>query len=108
MPYNEADESGGRVYPAPRFRRRNGTAKNPNCQRFKGGDFFAEYKRKNTTRPLTVWIVGTVGFGKFIKSIDKADFMCYDILGVLSAFGGDVGRGYANLYCGKVILYEKN
>jgi len=35
--------------------------KNPNSQGFKGGDFFAEYKRKNTTRPLTVWIVGTVG-----------------------------------------------
>jgi hypothetical protein len=33
--------------------------KNPDCQGFKGGDFFAAYKRKNTTRPLMVWIVGT-------------------------------------------------
>ena len=34
------------------------THENPDCQGFKSGDFFAEYKRKNTTRPLTVWIVG--------------------------------------------------
>jgi len=30
--------------------------KNPGCQGFKGGDFFAAYKRKNTTRPLTARI----------------------------------------------------
>jgi len=45
--------------PVPRFRRRNGTAKIQTVKGVEGGDFFAAYKRKNTTCPLTVWIVGT-------------------------------------------------
>lgn len=50
----------GFFYPVPRFRRRNGNGKNPDGQGFKSGDFFA-HLRKNTTRPLTVWIGGTDG-----------------------------------------------
>ena len=38
----------------PRFRRRNGSGKNPSGQGVQGGDFFALFA-KNTTRPLTVW-----------------------------------------------------
>ena len=48
----------GFFYPVPRFRRRNGNGKNPDGQGFKSGDFFAHFAKK-TTRPLTVWIVGT-------------------------------------------------
>ena len=43
--------------PVPRFRRRNGNGKNPDSQGGRVEIFFAE--QKNTTRPLTVWIVGT-------------------------------------------------
>ena len=42
--------------PVPRFRRRNGNGKNPDGQGFRV-EIFCE--AKNTTRPLTVWIVGT-------------------------------------------------
>ena len=43
--------------PVPRFRRRNAGGKNPDSQGFKSGDFFALFV-KNTTHPLTVWIIG--------------------------------------------------
>ena len=42
--------------PVPRFRRRNGNGKNPDSQ---GGRVEIFCEAKNTTRPLTVWIVGT-------------------------------------------------
>ena len=42
--------------PVPRFRRRNGNGKNPDSQGVRV-EIFCE--AKNTTRPLTVWIVGT-------------------------------------------------
>ena len=47
----------GFTNPVPRFRRRKGSGKNQACQWFKSGDF-PRCARKNTTRPLTVWIVG--------------------------------------------------
>ena len=43
--------------PVPRFRRRNGSGKNPDGQGVRVEIF--SHLRKNTTRPLTVWIVGT-------------------------------------------------
>ena len=43
--------------PVSRFRRRNAGGKNPDSQGFKSGDFFALFV-KNTTHPLTVWIIG--------------------------------------------------
>ena len=49
----------GFTNPVPRFRRRKGSGKNPDGQGFKSGDFFSRCARKNTTRPLTVRIVGT-------------------------------------------------
>ena len=51
---------------------------------------------KNTTRPLTVWIVRTVGFNRLqtlLKGVDKADFMCSDKVEMLSALGSEAGRG---------------
>ena len=42
--------------PVPRFRRRNGSGKNPDGQGVKVEIFCGA---KNTTRPLTVWIGGT-------------------------------------------------
>jgi hypothetical protein len=55
-------EMGNRIalYPVPRFRRRNGTAK---IQIGKGSrvEKFPRHLRKFTTRPLRIWIGGTVG-----------------------------------------------
>ena len=55
-------KTGSRIvfYPVPRFRRRNATAK---IQTVKGlrVEIFSRPLRKNTTRPLTVWIGVTDG-----------------------------------------------
>jgi len=48
----------GFFYPVHRFRRRNGNGKNPDGQGLRV-EIFSRTLRKNTTRPLTVWIVGT-------------------------------------------------
>jgi len=56
--------------------------KNPDCQGFKGGDFFAAYKRKNTTRPLTVWIVGTAVL-RFAFFVESSAILCYTDCGIL-------------------------
>ena len=47
----------GFFYPVPRFRRRNDNGKNPDGQGM--SSIFSRSLRKNTTHPLTVWIVGT-------------------------------------------------
>jgi hypothetical protein len=60
LPYNGVNENGEQdcCYPVPRFRRRNGATK---IQTAKGlsVEIFLRPLRKNTTRPLTVWIVET-------------------------------------------------
>ena len=50
------EKGAGLSNPVPRFRRRNGNGKNPDSQ---GGRVEIFCEAKNTTRPLTVWIVGT-------------------------------------------------
>ena len=57
----EWTEAGAGLFnPVPRFRRRNATAK---IQPVNGSrvEIFSRLLRKNTTRPLTGWIGGTVG-----------------------------------------------
>jgi len=49
--YNEAAESGGQDLSCSPFSAEKWHGKNPDGQGFKGGDFFAAYKRKNTPGP---------------------------------------------------------
>lgn len=73
----------GFFYPVLRFRRRNGTAK---IQTVKGlrVEIFSRPLRKNTTRPLTVWIGGTDGE----MHIVFMERLCYNKVKFLYVFGG--------------------